>query len=150
MFTDLGPDDAEILAILARVVDLELEMPESVAAGARALHDWARLDAVLADLVEAQTVTRDAGTLIWSAQGVRIQVEVEPSGYRKRRLVLVAADDTGDVDDLVDIAVQLPDGSSLWVNADAFGERITRVPSGAVRVLARTPAEAVVTPWFTV
>lgn len=147
---NLDEEDRALLGTLRELVQLGDEMPPEVAQAAKGLHDWARLDAELAELIDSELeLTRaEDGVLVWGTQGVEIRVEVSPAGYQRRQLCLLATEN--DLDAAVDLAVQTSDGSSVWVSADAFGERITRVPSGAVRVLARTPSQAVVTPWFTV
>lgn len=144
-------EDRRLLRILARLTEREDQMPDSVVQAAKALHDWARVDAVMAQFAGPAVVTRAEpdGHYTFSAGGVTIRVEVEPAGYRRRRLAVVAVDET--TDQLADeVTVQLSNGTSVSVGADAFGERITRVPSGTVRVVAVTAGGSVVTPWFTV
>ncbi len=156
-FDDLPLDegDQRLLAVLSSVTDLEFSTPEVVLEAAKALHDWSRIDAELAEPVTSVSEVRaNCGVLEWMSNDLRIRVEIGPDAYRRRRLTVLTsrADHSpdGQGEDLADIAVQLPSGSTLWVGPDAFGERITRVPSGAVRVMARTPDAAVITPWFTV
>ncbi len=147
---NLGEEDLALLTTLHELMRLGDEMPAEVAQAAKSLHDWADLDAELADLLDSELeLTRDdESVLVWGVGGVQIRVEITPAGFRRRELCLLGTEN--DLDAAVDLAVQTADGTSVWVSADAFGERITRVPSGAVRVLARTPSQAVVTPWFTV
>ena len=156
----LHASDRRLLAVLADVIDLELSTPDPVLQAAKALHDWSRVDAELAEPVAVLAEVRaDYGALEWTSRDLRIRVEVEPNAYRRRRLTVMTTrtgdPHDGDInsvwdEDLADMAVQLAGGSTLWVSPDAFGERITRVPSGAVRVMARTPDAAVITPWFTI
>lgn len=144
-------EDRRLLRILAQLAEREDQMPDSVVEAAKALHDWARVDAVTAQFAEPGALTRDDPDAqhTFAAGGLTIRVEVEPAGYRRRRIAVVAVDEAnGQLAD--EVTVQLSNGTSVSVGADAFGERITRVPSGTVRVVAVTPAGAVVTPWFTV
>lgn len=143
--------DRRLLRLLATLAEREERMPESVVEAAKALHDWARVEAVLADFAEPAVMTRagEEAQHTFSAGGLTIRVEVEPAGYRRRRLVVVAVDE--ETEQLADeVTIQLSNGTSVSVGSDAFGERITRVPSGTVRVVAVTAGGAVVTPWFTV
>lgn len=152
-FDDLPLDegDRRLLAVLGSVTDLEFSTPEVVLEAAKALHDWSRIDAELAEPVASVSEVRsNYGVLEWMSSDLRIRVEIGPDAYRRRRLTVLTSRADGQGEDLADIAVQLPSGSTLWVSPDAFGERITRVPSGAVRVMARTPDLAVITPWFTI
>ncbi len=143
-----GEGDRALLALIAQLAADEDRMPQSVADAAKALHDWVDVDARLAELAADAVPTRADGTAYGFTFGsVRLRVDVEPAGYRRRRLVLIAHDDDAAAEE---ISVQFPDGASLAVAPDRFGERITQVPAGSVRMVALFPSGAVATPWFTV
>lgn len=143
-------DDRRLLDLIREVVNGEEEMPDCVADAAKALHDWVRLDATLADLAPDAVLTRSADLALDFVGGtMRIRVEVEPAGYRRRLLTIVALDE-GTAAAADDVTLQLGNGTSVTVAADAFGERTTRVPAGSIRVVALSESGAVVTPWFTV
>lgn len=128
----------------------EAQTPQAVLDGARALHDWSRADALLAELATQQVTTRGDGAAFSFTYGsVTLRAEVEPAGYRRRRLVLLAHDDAGS-SEAEQISVQFPDGVTQGVVADRFGEFIAQVRSGPVRVIALFAHGAFTTPWFTV
>lgn len=147
---ELGEGDRALLSLIAQLTTDEDRMPQSVAEAAKALHDWAGIDARLADMTTDVVPTRGDGAAYGFVFGtVRLRAEVEPAGYRRRRLVLVAHDEDSAAA-AEEISVQFPDGSTITVTPDRFGERITQVPAGSVRMVAVFPSGAVSTPWFTV
>lgn len=144
-------EDRRLLRIIGTLAEREERMPESVVEAAKAMHDWARMDAAVAEFTQQAVLTRSAedGYHTFATGGLTIRVEVEPAGYRRRRIAVVAVDEK--TQQLADeVTVQLSNGTSVSVGSDAFGERITKVPSGTIRVVAVAAAGAVVTPWFTV
>ena len=146
----LGEGDRQLLALLAELTRDEDAMPQTVADAAKALHDWVGVDARLAELTEDAVLTRGDGTSYSFAFGpLRLRAEVEPAGYRRRRLVLVAHDEEA-ASAAEEISVQFPDGQTVQVPPDRFGERITQVPAGSVRMIAVFVSGAVMTPWFAV
>ncbi|MFN8099745.1 MAG: hypothetical protein U0Q21_15820 [Dermatophilaceae bacterium] len=147
---ELGEDDRALLALIAQLTVDEDRMPQSVADAAKALHDWADADARLAEMTADAVPTRgDGAAYSFTFDSVRLRAEVEPAGYRRRRLVLVAHDEDAAAA-AEEISVQFPDGATVTVAPDRFGERITQVPAGSVRMVAVFPSGAVTTPWFTV
>lgn len=145
---DLPAEDRELLARLGELTDAELSMPDSVAEAAKALHDWAGVDAILAELVDEPVTTRGDGTAFnYVAGHARVRAEIEPSGYRRRRLVISAhASGRG----AEHVQTQGGDGTVHDVAPDSFGEHVVDLPSGPVRVIAQFAATRVATPWFTI
>lgn len=153
----MRPDERELTEgeryLLAHVSDIaagEDQTPQSVLDGAKALHDWGRVDRMLAELTSDVVTTRgDGAAYAFTYGAVTMRAEVEPAGYRRRRLILVAHDDSVPAG-AEEISVQFPDGTTLGVAADRFGEHITQVPSGSVRMIALFDSGTVTSPWFTV
>lgn len=148
-----GLDPADETHLLAQVAGLLADMdrtPESVLDAARSLHDWHDIDAHLAELVAEPVQTRgDATAYTFVVGTVQLRAEVEPAGYRRRRLAVVAADEQGDAT-AERISVQFPDGTTRALEPDRFGDFVAEVPAGAVRALAAVGATRVTTPWFVV
>lgn len=146
----LLPADRALLAQLRELTAAEAEMPDDVALAAKAAQGWGNIDAELAALVQEPVLTRGDGTAYsFAVAGREIRVEVEPVGYRRRRLNVVlreaGLDQAG-----VDVRVQRGDGEELAVATDHFGERSVEVGLGPVRVLAGFAAGPVTTGWFTI
>lgn len=147
---DLDAEDERVLAALSELMRLGDTMPQEVAEAARGLHDWARADAILAELVatERELTRDDGGVLTWATRDVEIRVEVRAAGFRRRQLTLMGTGCDGPV--AVELSLQTFRGQSIPLPLDDLGEATARVPAGAVRVHARTTTTAAVTPWFTV
>ncbi|CCI53544.1 MAG: hypothetical protein LKG20_04740 [Tetrasphaera jenkinsii] len=145
-----GEGDRQLIAILAALVQDEESTPQAVLEAASAIHDWVDVDARLAELTADPVLTRgDESALAFAVGSIRLRVEIEPAGYRRRRLVLVAHDeDTVEAAEV--ISAQFPNGQVIPVAPDRFGERITQVPAGTVRMIAVFPSGVVCSPWFTV
>lgn len=136
-----------LLTVLTPLIELEAELPPGVVEAAKALFDWARVDAELAAMAPALVTTRaDAQPLVWEAQGVQVRVEVEPLGYRRRRVVVLVTPpaEAG----AMTVEVQQVDGSSATAQPDALGDYVADLTSGSIRVIARGSDRSVTTPWF--
>ena len=89
-----GEGDRQLIAILAALVQDEESTPQAVLEAASAIHDWVDVDARLAELTADPVLTRgDESALAFAVGSIRLRVEIEPAGYRRRRLVLVAHDE---------------------------------------------------------
>ncbi|MEI2777944.1 MAG: hypothetical protein V9G19_18670 [Tetrasphaera sp.] len=146
----LTPQERDLLAEVAELVAVMEQTPDTVVTAAKALHDWVGIDAHLAELVAEPVLTRSDGvTLTFAAGALRVRAEVEPAGYRRRRLVLVAHDEAGGASP-PRITIQFPDGSARELMPGRFGECLTEVPAGTLRAVATFGAVDVTTPWFVV
>ena len=133
------PEDRALLDSLGDLVRAEAQMPPGVAQAATALHDWANADAVLADLVAEPVATRgDAVVHRYAAGEDALRAEVEPAGYRRRRVV-VSADGANE---LTQVYAQRADGAAEEIPADRFGEYAVDLASGPVRLLAHSAGGA--------
>lgn len=142
-----APEDRELLARLKELTDAEAMMPAHVSQAAKSLHDWSGIDALLAELVAEPVPTRDGGTALAYALGTAsVRAEIEPAGYRRRRLVIVA-DEQGEP--AAGVTVQSGDGTLLAAPVDRFGEHTVEVAAGPVRVIAQFGKARIATPWFT-
>jgi len=148
-----GDGDAELLDTLAVLVALEGEMPESVPAAAKALHDWSRVDAELAEMVELEvSATRHgAAPLAWRTARLEVQVEVSAQGWQRRRLEgEVEVPDPAGAGAVTTVDAQLNDGTIHPATVDGLGGFEVDVPAGSVRLVVRHGGHAMVTPWFPV
>lgn len=165
---DLTEGERVLLAHLAALVAGEHELPRHVEAAAKALHDWARVDDCLAEIAAPAMLTRaDDHAFDIDLQQVRLHADVEPAGYRRRRLGITvshAVRPAGGAtpESISALRVQFPDGRVEELHADPFGEYVVHLPHGTVRLLASLvplphtsgSAEAVAvrevaSPWFT-
>lgn len=151
----LDQGDEQLLTLVTPLVRWEAEVPPTVVEAAKALFDWARIDSVLAEVTaDRLPVTRADGDdlaptlMVWSGDDVEIRVEVEPAGYRRRRVVVVVqplADG-----ETVAVSLQRGDGSSQQVEPDALGDYVAELAYGALRVVATVGERTLSTPWFTI
>lgn len=144
---DLSPEDRELLARLGDVVSAEDQMPAGVAEAAKALHDWVSVDAILAELVAEPVSVRGDGTAYTYAVGAALlRAEIEPAGYRRRRLI-VTAHEAGQ--SAARVQAQRGDGTVAELATDRFGQCALDMPTGPVRLIAQFAATRIATPWFT-
>lgn len=131
---DLTEGERVLLAHLAALVAGEHELPRHVEAAAKALHDWARVDDCLAEIAAPAMLTRaDDHAFDIDLQQVRLHVDVEPAGYRRRRLGITvshAVRPAGGAtpESISALRVQFPDGRVEELHADPLGSMSSTSP----------------------
>lgn len=148
--TDLTPGERRLMAHLAELIRFENALPLQVEEAAKALHDWAGVDGHLAELSCDAVLTRsDESAYTFAFDGFRVRADVEPCGYRRRRLALEAgAEDEVSVAE--EMTLQFPDGTSRTVQPDRFGAYVAEIPAGTVRAIVVFDSGTIATPWFTI
>ena len=94
---DLPAEDRELLARLGELTDAELSMPDSVAEAAKALHDWAGVDAILAELLTAEPLA-----------ALKTQIAAQPDLSITARRDLVEEALAAAEPDAIETDIQLP------------------------------------------
>jgi len=145
MEPDMEPDDDKLLALLREVSTMNDRVPLEAVEAAKLVPELADLDAELAELVEAETLTgvRSTATTVVSFRlgGAEIEVHNLAAGARVE----------GTVYDLDVIAVALRhdrDRIAGTVNGPDF--TIAEAPRGSCRLEFTTPGGVVATDWFVV
>ena len=150
------PADDPLLDDLAALVRDEAATPPEVLDAAKALHDWHRIDAVLAEPVPDDELALvragdDVGRWSWRHDELTLTLQVEPS-TRGRRLATLLVDRIGTAVDTVRdaaVLVQFADGRTIEVVLDD-DEAEVDVPAGTLRLALGGAAIPVVTTWVTV
>lgn len=141
--------DAELMELLGEALSVAESMPPSLIDAAIAIHDWVNFDAEVArfDAPEPAVRTTDA-PLLWTGGGGTLLADLEPSGWRRVRIICTVSPPASTPDSELRVDLQSADGTRSSVTATEDGEFETELAAGLWRLLVSAGEWSLMTPWF--